>query len=370
MPLVLKIVGAVAVAFIGVSLYFLSTGNALLFHTVPEGHLGVYRRFGAILPTTTGPGLHFKNPLTTTADFIQITLQTDTVTNIPCGTSGGVTIYFDKIEVVNKLDRQHVLQTVTDYGIDYDKIWIFDKIHHEINQFCSSHTLHEVYIDMFDQLDESLAKALQDSCDKWDTGIEIIAIRVTKPKIPSNILKEFESVEAGKARLRVLEQEQLATRKAAETEAMRERIYAEKEAVIAQIEAQKSANVSRINQDQVTSETRAEADRKKMVSQIKEEQLTLEKRGQAERERIDNELYKEKRQMENDLAFDKQKKEIELQQVQLTDRFLRLREIEEMARALGSTTKVYFGDSIPDMMMQLFPSGSVTSTQELSQAAK
>ena len=27
------------------------------------------------------------------------------------------------------------------YGINYDKIWIFDKIHHEINQFCSQHSL-------------------------------------------------------------------------------------------------------------------------------------------------------------------------------------------------------------------------------------
>lgn len=100
-----------------------------------------------------------------------------------------------------------------DYGVGYDKVWIFDKIHHEINQFCSSHTLREVYIDDFEILDESLAKALQDSCDKWDTGIEIIAIRVTKPKIPQNILKEFESVEAQKARLLVLEQEAAAARK-------------------------------------------------------------------------------------------------------------------------------------------------------------
>lgn len=30
-------------------------------------------------------------------------MQTDEVKNIPCGTSGGVVIYFDKIEVVNLL---------------------------------------------------------------------------------------------------------------------------------------------------------------------------------------------------------------------------------------------------------------------------
>lgn len=34
----------------------------------------------------------------------QVTLQTDEVKNVPCGTSGGVMIYFDRIEVVNILN--------------------------------------------------------------------------------------------------------------------------------------------------------------------------------------------------------------------------------------------------------------------------
>lgn len=35
---------------------------------------------------------------------VQVTLQTDEVKNVPCGTSGGVMIYFDRIEVVNILN--------------------------------------------------------------------------------------------------------------------------------------------------------------------------------------------------------------------------------------------------------------------------
>ena len=37
----------------------------------------------------------------------QTTLQTDEVKNVPCGTSGGVMIYFDRVEVVNILDPAH-----------------------------------------------------------------------------------------------------------------------------------------------------------------------------------------------------------------------------------------------------------------------
>ena len=89
-----------------------------------------------------------------------MTVQTDSVTNIPCGTSGGVLINFGKVEVVNRLREDYVPETVRNYTTEYDKTWIFDKIHHEINQFCSGHTLQEVYITLFDTLDESLQAAL------------------------------------------------------------------------------------------------------------------------------------------------------------------------------------------------------------------
>ena len=57
--------------------------------------------------------------------------------NIPCGTSGGTMIYFEKIEVVNILNRDAVIDIVRNYTVNYDRTLIFDKIHHEVNQFCS-----------------------------------------------------------------------------------------------------------------------------------------------------------------------------------------------------------------------------------------
>lgn len=49
-----------------------------------------------------------------------------------------------------------VLNMVRNFTAEYDKTLIFNKVHHELNQFCSAHTLHEVYIDLFDQIDENL----------------------------------------------------------------------------------------------------------------------------------------------------------------------------------------------------------------------
>merc|ERR1712060_996466 len=110
----------------------------------------------------TDPGLHWKIPLLENYAEIQTTVQTDSVSNIPCGTSGGVVITFAKVEVVNRLHKALARETVSNYTIAYDKLWIFDKVHHEINRFCSNHTLHEVAITQFDQIDDTLVSALSE----------------------------------------------------------------------------------------------------------------------------------------------------------------------------------------------------------------
>jgi len=82
------------------------------------------------------------------------------------------------------MKKDYAWETVRNYTVNYDQTWIYDKIHHEINQFCSKHTLHEVYIEKFDMLDEHLIDVLQEITNLWAPGIEIIAVRVTKPSIP------------------------------------------------------------------------------------------------------------------------------------------------------------------------------------------
>merc|ERR1719384_2645953 len=116
-------------------------------------------------------------PFLTIVRNIQTTLQTDEVKNVPCGTSGGVMIYFDRIEVVNVLQHGAVYEIVKNYTADYDKPLIFDKVHHELNQFCSAHNLHEVYIDYFDQIDEKLKAALQRDLTEMAPGLKVLGVR-------------------------------------------------------------------------------------------------------------------------------------------------------------------------------------------------
>ena len=97
-------------------------------HQVPEGFIAVYYRGGALLSWTAGPGWQVKLPGATTYEIVQVTVQTDKVHDVPCGTSGGVLIYFSQIEVVNRLKKELAHETVKNYTVNYDKTWIYDKI--------------------------------------------------------------------------------------------------------------------------------------------------------------------------------------------------------------------------------------------------
>ncbi|KAK9829149.1 hypothetical protein WJX72_004197 [[Myrmecia] bisecta] len=283
-------------------------------HQIPEGHVGVYWRGGKQLSSVTDPGLHFRVPLLDTFAAIQVTMQTDRVTNIPCGTKGGVIIHFEKVEVVNRLNKQFVSDTIREYGIHYDRTWIYDKIHHEINQFCSGHSLQQVYIDMFDQVDERMKEALQKDCTQYAPGIEIISVRVTKPRIPAVIIRNYEAMEEERTKVLVAAERQILVEKEAQ--------IVHKQAIM---QAEKEAETSRIVMQQHLAEKEA----------VKQQQL------------IENEIYLNKQRSLADADFYRLSREAETNQLKLTPEFLQL----AFMQAITNNTKFFFGDKIPAMLL-------------------
>ncbi|KAK1423143.1 hypothetical protein QVD17_18438 [Tagetes erecta] len=285
-----------------------------ILHQVPEGHVGVYWLGGALQKTTTTPGFHLKLPLVTHYEPVQVTLQTDLVRDIPCGTKGGVMINFDRIEVVNRLKKEYVYKTLLNYGVKYDHTWIYDKIHHEINQFCSVHSLQDVYIDMFDQIGETMKEALQADCTRYAPGIEIISVRVTKPKIPVIVRRNFEQMEEERTKVLVSIEKQRVAEKEAETQKK-----------IAITEAEKHAYVSKIVM----------------------EQKLMEKDGLRMQEEISNAMYMAREKSLTDAKLYQTIKEAEANKLMLTPQFLELKFYE----AISKNTKLFFGEKISSMVL-------------------
>ncbi|XP_068744765.1 erlin-2-B-like isoform X1 [Montipora capricornis] len=296
-------------------------------HKIDEGHVGVYYRGGALLSSTSGPGYHIMIPFLTSFRSVQTTLQTDEVKNVPCGTSGGVVIYFDRIEVVNILEASSVFDIVRNYTADYDKALIFNKIHHELNQFCSAHPLQEVYIDLFDQIDENLRTALQQDLLAMAPGLRVQAVRVTKPKIPESIRRNYEAMEGEKTKLLIAQQKQKVIEKEAETE--------RKKAVI---EAEKAAQVSKIQFDQ----------------------KIMEKESQKKMSEIEDSVHLAKMKARADAEYYTAMKLAEANKLKLTPEYL-----EQMKfNAIASNTKIFFGPSIPSVFVDSNVLSSVNSARK------
>ncbi|XP_031778530.1 erlin-1 [Nasonia vitripennis] len=281
-------------------------------HRIEEGHVGVYFRGGALLPQVSSPGFHMMIPLLTTFRAVQVTLQTDEVKNVPCGTSGGVMIYFDRIEVVNILNANSVYNMVRNYTADYDRSLIFNKVHHELNQFCSVHTLHEVYIDLFDQIDENLKTALQRDLNEMAPGLSILAVRVTKPKIPETIRKNYELMEAEKTKLLISTQHQKVVEKDAETDRKKAIIEAEKEA---------------------------------QVAKIQYNQKIMEKESLQRMAAIEDEMHLAREKSRSDADYYQMARQAEANKLLLSKEYLEL----EKYKSLSQNAKVYYGQDIPKM---------------------
>jgi len=203
-----------------------------------------------------------------------------------------------------------VLETVRKFGLDYDKLWIFDKIHHEINQFCSSHSLQEVFVDLFDTLDESLATALATDLQTWAPGIQIIATRVTKPKIPDSLRHDYIRMEEEKTKLLISIESQKVIEKKAETEHLKSIIEAEMESE---------------------------------VNAIKMKQKLLEKRTYETLERLEDEINIAREKALTDAKFYRSTKLSDANQLKLTETYIQ----HETYQRLKETKKVYMGEDLP-----------------------
>uniref|UniRef100_A0A8C6L9N2 Erlin-1 n=1 Tax=Nothobranchius furzeri TaxID=105023 RepID=A0A8C6L9N2_NOTFU len=289
-------VGAVFATIAGVMAIMLHSS----IHKIEEGHLAVYYSNVLLTAPVESRGENYTSML----QQHSTTLQTDEIKNVPCGTS-----------VTTTAALLAVVDIVRNYTADYDKTLIFNKIHHELNQFCSVHTLQEVYIELFDIIDENLKTALQKDLNAMAPGLTIQAVRVTKPKIPESIRRNFELMEAEKTRLLITAQTQKVVEKEAETE--------RKKAII---EAQKVAQVAEIHFKQKVMEKETE----KKISEIEDAAFLAREKAKA------------------DAEYYTAAKSAEANQLKLTPEYLELMKYQ----AIAANSKIYFGQDIPNMFVE------------------
>ena len=67
-------------------------------------------------------------PIIQSVKIMKVSFNSHKINNIQCGTSKGVNIVFEEIEVVNNLDKYLALDTIKNYTANYEKNWIKGEI--------------------------------------------------------------------------------------------------------------------------------------------------------------------------------------------------------------------------------------------------
>jgi len=334
---------------------------------INEGHVGIQYTLGSLSSKILTPGLHISVPYITKTHEVQTTIQTDYVKNIPCGTSSGVTIMFDKVDVVNQLHAAHVYNTIKDYGVEYDKVLIFDKIAAEMNQFCSKHTLQEVYITKFDKLDEILTETLQTQLNIEAPGVIIRAIRLSKPAVPPQVESNYREIvvyqteiEKGKTQyekdiqtIQTENDKKMAQIKSEQAQNLA-KIESEQEQRIAQIEATKHQDLATIAAEKERQLAKIIAEEQKLLSEVRvsaelnnktlERDLAL-KAGELHIQTSNMNAQAQLQMGVVDIEHYKNMKFAEFQNALITPEYLAL----ETAKYLSQNTKVYYGNALPQM---------------------
>jgi len=281
------------------------------FHFIDEGMVGIYYKYGALQNETSEPGMHTMQPFVTTVKQIMIRSETDHLGSISAITQDGIQISFDGVQVISTVNRSHITQTVKDYGLEFKKPLVFDRVREDIRIFCANNTIDDVYNTRFLDIVNAVRTRLEMGIEKLGGGVKIINLVIPKPEIPPDIANNYKQV-------KVQWTEQLVAKQQQNTE-----------------EIKKKTELIRAI---------ADAERTKKVLEISIQESIMKHEGEQNVSRIANSIVKEREENLANIEKFKRQTEAEANRQLYTPEFVQL----SVAKAIANNTKFYFsGDQGP-----------------------
>lgn len=244
--------------------------NAQYYTIIETGFVGVLYYSGEIQNKLLLPGRNWYS-LLSEVKHIEIRRQSDVIKDVDCVTNEGLHLVFPNIEVGNQLNQEFVLNVVSVYGSEYDKYLVTDLIRHEINVICSKKTSQQITVDHFDQLDDLLKNFIQEENNKQKSGLIINFVRLTKPKLPPSIEKNYLALAEEKTLKKVVEERthRIKTEKDSEMIVARKdneikvaNVQNQNEMMILNMEAKRNEQI--INNEMIIANARANAEKIKL----------------------------------------------------------------------------------------------------------
>ena len=275
-------------------------------HKIDEGHVGVYYKNGALLEDFSYPGVHYMIPVVSEVHQVYIRSETATIARIVSVTKDGIQNRFEDIQVITSVKEEQLYYMLKNYGREFKKTLVFDRIKEELKIFCANSTIDEVYNTKFLDIVNSVKLNVMDSIERLgDGGVELMNLVIPKPDIPSDIAANYKAV-------KVQWTEQLVATQQQKTETIKK-------------ETEKLRAI-------------ADAERNKAVLEIKIQEKLLEKEGDKNISAISNEILSRREENLADISKFRILKEAEANKELYTKEFIQY----NTARHLANNTKYYF----------------------------
>merc|ERR1711874_611480 len=275
-------------------------------HKIDEGNVGVYYKNGALLEDFSYPGVHYMIPVITDVHQVYIRSETATLNRIVSVTKDGIQNTFDDIQVITSLKEKQLYYMLKNYGRDFKKALVFDRIKEEVKIFCANSTIDEVYNTKFLEIVNSVKLNVMDSIDRLGNGgLELMNLVIPKPDIPNDIAANYKAVKVQWTQQLVATQQQKTESIKKETEKIR---------------------------------AIAAAERNKAVLEIKIQEKIIEKEGDMNISAISNNILKAREENNANIEKYKIEKEAEANKALYTEEYVKL----NMAKSMSNNTKFYF----------------------------
>ena len=113
----------------------------LSIHTIEEGSVGVYYKYGRLLDDITEPGVHTLSPGITKVEIIRVRQETQTLKEIKTITKDGIANSFDGIQVISSVKIGNVVSLVKLFGKEFKKVLTVDRIEEALKETCSNYDI-------------------------------------------------------------------------------------------------------------------------------------------------------------------------------------------------------------------------------------
>lgn len=304
--------GKILCGLIGVGVVVLATAIIVIaaiidgYHEIEEGHVGVYYKFGALQSGISDPGVHMMQPFVSTVKEILIRPEETIMRDVDAVTKDGIQITFQGISVLSSTTKSKVVDMLRDFGADFKKVLIYDRVKEDLRIFCANKTIDDVYNEQFLDIVAQVKQDVEHQIKNLGKdGVKILNLVVPKPDIPNDIAQNYKQV-------KVQWTEQLVAKQRKVTEEIKK-----------ETELLKAV---------------ADAKREKEVLEIKIQEQILETEGKQKISEINNNIVKDRENNLADIAKYKKDKEAEGNRQLYSDQYVKL----QMAQSLTNNTKFYF----------------------------